>query len=35
VTPTIAGVQAGRDEVLERALKYLGAPSKGDAAAHK
>ena len=35
VTPTIAGVQAGRDEVLERALKYLGAPSKGDAATHK
>jgi C-terminal processing protease CtpA/Prc len=27
VTPTIAGVRAGRDEVLERALKYLGAPS--------
>jgi C-terminal processing protease CtpA/Prc len=28
VTPTIAGVRAGRDEVLERALKYLGAPSR-------
>jgi len=33
VTPTIAGVQAGRDEVLERALKYLGAPSRPGAVA--
>ena len=26
VSPTIAGIRAGRDEVLEAALKYLGAP---------
>jgi hypothetical protein len=25
VKPTIKGIRAGRDEVLERALAYLGA----------
>jgi C-terminal processing protease CtpA/Prc len=32
VRPTVAGVRAGRDEVLEAALRYLGARSAGAAA---
>jgi hypothetical protein len=26
VTPTIAGIRAGKDEVLERAIQYLSTP---------
>ena len=28
VTPTVAGIRAGRDEVLEKALEYLEGPNK-------
>ena len=30
VTPTIAGIRAGRDEVLEKALEYLSRPERGE-----
>jgi C-terminal processing protease CtpA/Prc len=26
VAPTLAGIRAGQDEVLERAIQYLAAP---------
>ena len=31
VRPTLKGIRAGRDEVLERALRYLNAPSAAKA----